>query len=308
MEKNGTILSVTGGLYEILCGDGELLRCKARGAFRHDGQKPLVGDEVTVRTGDKESEGLLLSSLLPRRNRLMRPPLANVGVLFIVLAAARPAPILLTVDKLTVIADSLGIEPVIVLTKADLDPEKAEELASLYRKAGFAVHKTSASEESPEGIEPLRAFLLSMTEGKIAAFCGASGVGKSTLLSTVFPSLSLETGELSRKVERGKQTTRVTRLFPLSSLAGEGHTGFIADTPGFSMLDFSDNEALTKEDLVFAFREFAPLNGKCRWMDCRHHKEDGCAILEAVARGEIPPSRHESYLRLWDELKARQKW
>jgi len=207
------------------------------------------------------------------------------------------------VDKLIAIAEYNRIEPVIVITKKELNPTYARELLELYFLCGFSCFCVSSV--SGEGIDELEAWMSEHLTGNISAFAGASGIGKSTLMNRLFPHLSLSTSEISRKIERGRHTTRQVELFPLSE---DAHCGYIADTPGFSMLDFERFHFFDKEDLPETMREFLPYIGRCRYTKCSHTKEEGCAILQAVKEGKIPPSRHASYLELYETLKNKKKW
>lgn len=314
----GKIMKGVGGLYTVrLLTEGNLpigeqVLCRARGSFRHEGVTPLPGDTVTLLLSDSaegaspakgERAGAVIDAIHERKNALIRPPLANLDVLFITMAAASPTPILATVDKLIAIAEFNGIEPVIVITKAELAPDYAKALCESYRRCGFDCFVTSAMENT--GVDPVHRYIKERLPGKIAAFAGASGIGKSTLMNRLFPDLQLSTSEISRKIERGRHTTRQVELFCLSE---EADCGYIADTPGFSMLDFERFDFFDKEDLPTTFREFVPHIGSCRYTKCSHTKEEGCAILEAVRNGEIPKSRHESYVELFDTLKAKKKW
>lgn len=298
--------------------DGDTLYCRAKGAFRHEKLTLLVGDRVTLRVEteaakscgcrkdsrrtDEARAGIMVSSVDERKSELIRPPMANLDMMFIVAAAARPEPSLVLIDKLTTVADFKGIEPVVVVTKADLAPERAAEISAIYEKCGFKTFVEGVGRES-SGIDRF----IFENRNRISAFAGASGVGKSTLMNRLFPSLNLSTGELSRKTERGRHTTRHVELFGLDRQY-EGAEGFIADTPGFGMLDFVQFDFYTKEDLPFVFREFEPYIGKCRYTKCSHTKEDGCAILEAVKNGEIPAERHRSYLEFYESLKNKKSW
>ena len=316
-KATGKIIKGVGGLYTVkLLSDcvlpaGEIIRCRARGAFRHEGITPLPGDTVTLLCPErlseskdgKETAGFSITEINDRRNALIRPPVANLDFLFITMAAASPTPILTTVDKLIAIAEFNKIEPIIVITKSELDPEYAKKLLDLYSSCGFTCFALSAVENS--GIEPIDLFIKENTNKKIAAFAGASGIGKSTLLNRLFPHLSLSTSEISKKIERGRHTTREVELFALSE---ELDCGYIADTPGFSMLDFERFDFFDKEDLPSTFREFSDYIGMCKYTKCTHTKEDGCAILAAKKEGRIPPSRHESYVELFDTLKLKKKW
>ena len=321
-EEKGRIVRGVGGLYEIDLQTGETplsgsrVTARAKGNFRHEGITPLVGDRVRVSFDEmslaKDGEGRLCSSangggivieeILPRKNALIRPPMANLDLLFITFAAAHPTPSLETVDKLISIAEYNGILPVIVVGKRDMAPEYADELQKTYTVSGFPAFALSAG--NGEGVEELRAYLKENMTGKTAAFAGASGVGKSTLLNALFPSLCLQTGEISRRIERGKHTTRRVELYRLEEMDG----AYIADTPGFSMLDFVRFDFFSRDDLADTMREFAPHIGECRYKKCTHTREQGCAILEAVARGEIPQSRHQSYVSMFDALKNKHDW
>lgn len=313
----GKIIKGVGGLYTVkLLSDcilpaGTLVRCRAKGAFRHEGVTPLPGDRVTLscpdtlpeKTDGKETGGFAISSIEDRKNSLIRPPMANLDYLFITMAAAAPVPVLTTVDKFIAIAEFNKIEPIIVITKAELDPEYAKKLRDDYSLCGFRCFCLSAKENV--GVEPVDEFIKAHLGGKTAAFAGASGIGKSTLMNRLFPELSLSTSEISRKIERGRHTTREVELFPLSE---ELECGYVADTPGFSMLDFERFDFFDKEDLPNTFREFEPYIGQCKYTKCTHTKEDGCAVLSAVKNGDIPKSRHESYKELFDTLKQKKKW
>ena len=291
------IIKGVGGLYTVRRPDGSAVACRARGSFRHDGITPLVGDRVTL--ADDGEQGFVIDAISERKNSLIRPPMANLDCIFVTMAAASPAPILSTIDKLTAIAEHNKIEPILVITKSELRPDYAEELRALYATCGFSAFAVSAVEDT--GIEALENYIETNLSGKIAAFAGASGVGKSTLLNRLFPHLTLSTSEISRKIERGRHTTRQVELFALSD--GE-NCGYIADTPGFSMLDFERFDFMDADDLPLAMREFAVRIGQCRYTKCSHTKEEGCSIVEAVAHGEIPKSRHESFCELHAILKA----
>lgn len=301
MEYKGKLIKGVGGLYDIRLPSGEILSCKAKGAFRHESIKPCIGDDVTVR----EEGGYVLQDIAPRKNCLIRPPISNVGVIFITFAAAEPDPVLLNVDKLTCIAAYCGIRPVITVTKADIAPEKAEELSGIYRSAGFT---TFVSGQDDRSLSAIRGYLHNECRGEITCFAGASGVGKSTLMTALFPELDLKTGDLSVKIGRGKHTTRHVELYPLNRLFGDGTDGYIADTPGFSLLDFVRFDFFDKEALPHTFPEFDAYIGQCRYTRCTHLCEDGCAICEAVKQGEIQPSRHASFVSLYHDLKNKHKW
>ena len=317
-EENGCLLRGLGGLYEIKLDNGETplsgktVASRAKGNFRHAGLSPLVGDRVRVRYDDTavahytadevksdDGGGVVIAEILPRKNALIRPPMANLGVLFITFAAAQPAPVTETIDKLIAIAEHNGIEPIPVICKRDVDPVSAEALKAVYENAGFQVFCLSSVED--EGVDALRLWIDQNLGDRIAAFSGASGVGKSTLMNALYPRLGLETGEISQKIARGKHTTRRVELYPVGN-------GYIADTPGFSMLDFVRFDFFRREDLPYAMREFEPYIGACRYTKCTHTKEQGCAILEAVKEGKIAPSRHRGFLAMYEELKNKNDW
>lgn len=309
-QAKGLLLSSVGGRFCVRVfatpeGDlaGKTVTAKSRGTL-HRTLDLLVGDRVIL-SYDENGENIVIEEILPRKNALIRPPMANLDILFAALAVASPAPDLTTFDKLLAIAEHHKIEPVILLTKRDLDEENAQNLSALYRKAGFTVF--CLGEACDDDFADLQAFLKEALPGKIAALSGASGIGKSTLLNRLFPELHLETGNLSRKIERGKNTTRRVELYPVSS---NTDCGYLADTPGFTLLDFERFNFFTKDDLPYTFREFGPYlsNWSCRYTKCSHTKEEGCAICEAVARGEIAKSRHASFCALYEVLKKKKEW
>lgn len=285
----GRILRQTGGFYYVETEDG-IAECRARGRFRKTQETPLVGDRVTIEAGEA---GLgYVTAIHPRRNELVRPPVANIDQLLVILSIVDPPPNLLVVDKLLAIAAYKEIAAVIIVTKADLG--ETEGLCTRYRQAGYPVHCINSLADSPTEIAAL-------LEGKTSVLTGNTGAGKSTLLNAIAPGLSLATGETSKKLGRGRHTTRVTELF---AVAG----GWIADTPGFSSLETAQFERIRKEQLEDCFPEFAPHLGKCRFTGCSHTKEQGCAVLAAVAAGEISTSRHENYCIMYDEARQIKDW
>ena len=310
MTVSAIIIKSVGGLFTIRL-DAEY-DCKrefdvrAKGSFKHDKITLLAGDRVDVEI-DEHGE-FYIKEIKERKNSLIRPPLANLDMIFVVISCKRPAPVYETIDKMISIAEFNKIEPVIVITKADLDISFAREAYEIYTKAGFKTVITSS--ESGEGCDEVKEYISEISQKSpiVCAFSGASGAGKSTIINKIFPSLKLETGDLSRKIERGKNTTRTTELFPLEALLGEGHMGYLADTPGFSLLDFERFDFFSLEELKDTFREFGEVEGKCRYTKCTHTKEEGCNIIERVKAGEIPRSRHESYISLFNILKAKPKW
>ena len=295
--------------------DGKTVVGRGRGSLHRKGAL-LVGDIVEIsyddtsfsRTGDEvipspDGTGISIDRICDRSCALIRPPMANLDVLFVTVAAASPDPILETVDKLIAIAEHNHIESVIVVTKSELNRAYADELCRIYQNAGFDAFCVGQGIE--DDVEALREYIQTRLDGKIAAFSGASGVGKSTFLNRLFPELALETGEISRRIERGKNTTRHVELYPLSERAD---CGFLADTPGFTMLDFERFDFFDKENLPLTFREFEKYIGECRYTKCSHTVEQGCAICEAVKRGEIAKSRHDSFRSLYEVLKKKTKW
>jgi ribosome biogenesis GTPase len=320
--QTGRITKCVGGLYTVSLDSqdksqplwGVEVECRARGSFRHEGITPLVGDLVTVSYGDSSFtlgdggraipiEGgadTAIDSIHDRKNALIRPPVANIDTMLVCMASRSPAPDLYTVDKLLSILEFNGIEPIIVIGKSELAEDKLKEITAIYEGAGYKVFSLSCAENS--GTDELKRYIDTELRGRILSVAGASGVGKSTLLNTLFPELSLVTGDISHKISRGKNTTRHTQLFPLSG------GGFIADTAGFSLLDFERFDFMDKEDLPHTMREFVPLLGSCRYTDCTHTKEEDCAIVSAVRKGKISRSRHDSFVQLYSILKEKHKW
>jgi ribosome biogenesis GTPase len=296
----GRIIEGVGGLYTVRCEEGgevKLIPCRAKGVFRHERITPLVGDNVSIDVSAGEGNAVI-DEILERKNSLIRPPMANLDCVFVSMAAAKPAPMLDMTDKLISILEHNDIESVIVVEKCELDRERAAEIKAIYESAGYPVFVISC--ETGEGIEEIKGFI-SSRKG-ILALAGASGVGKSTLLNKLFPTLGLFTGSVSQKTERGRHTTRAVTLLEL------GEELYFADTPGFSMLDFERFDFFDLEDLPLSFREINERIGQCRYTKCTHRKEDGCAVVEAVNRGEIAKSRHESYVALYEILKNKHKW
>lgn len=293
MDNNsmGIILKGVGGLYTVKTA-GELFTCKARGIFRKDKATPLVGDNVKI--GFSEQGEPVIEEILPRKNELLRPPISNIDRLFIVLSVCDPVPNLYNVDRLIAIAEHKGIEPFLVISKVDLGDSR--EFCRIYEKAGFPVVEVSA--KTGEGIDMLG----SMLHNKVSAFAGNSGVGKSTLLNALFEDLNLETGEISRRLQRGRHTTRHLELFPIEQ------GGFVADTPGFSAIEIERGVTILRHELPLCFREFSEYLGRCKFNSCTHTNDLGCAVIEAVGRGEISPLRYQSYLNMYDEVKNIREW
>lgn len=285
----GRIIKALSGFYYVQTEDA-LLECKARGKFRLDGTSPLVGDRVLCATegGDRGR----IDRVLERKNWFIRPAVANIDQLVFVAAGTNPITDPFLIDRVSVIAAESDCQLVVCVNKTDITP--ADQLFEICLKAGFPVVRTSA--ETGEGIDRLTDLL----RGKISAFTGNSGVGKSSLLNRIFPGLNAKTTEVSDKLGRGKHTTRHVELYPLAG------GGFVADTPGFSSFELEMMKTIAKERLADDFIDFQPYLGTCRFADCAHLKEPGCAVKEAVDRGLIHPSRYRSYTRLY-ELCAQQK-
>lgn len=291
MDSNtGTIIRALSGFYDVESGESTV-RCRARGKFRKERITPLVGDRVRFQMSG--SDGYLLE-ILPRKNSFVRPAVANVDALVMMASQVNPVTEPFLIDRVAAIASEQRVELILVLNKCDLNP--AEELYSIYQNTGMTVLRLSA--KTGEGIEALREVL----RGKLAAFTGNSGVGKSSLLNALYPQAAMATGEVSEKLGRGRHTTRHVELFTLP----DGTK--IMDTPGFSAFDTDQMDLGSPEYLALAFPEFEPYLGKCRFDDCAHVKEKGCAVLEAVAAGIIHPSRHSSYVRLYEKAKEIKAW
>jgi len=282
----GLITKCLGGLYTVESPDG-IYECKARGVFRNRGISPCAGDRVTVENG-------VITEIAERRNSIIRPPLANLDQLVFVVSTCSPAPNYLILDKFIAIAEYKGIRPVVVITKTDLGDGSA--VREIYGSIGIDVFEVDYS--VPGSIQAVR----DMLTGRVSAFTGNSGAGKSTLLNAVDPSLDIPTAEISRKLGRGRHTTRHAELYKLAG------GGYIADTPGFSTFETNRYDIIRKEELAGCFREFSEYTGDCRFKDCAHVCEKGCKVVEAVGRGDIPKSRHESYCTMYAEAKQLKEW
>ncbi len=287
---SGIILKSTGGFYYVEVAD-VTYECKARGIFRKKNNSPKVGDRVKITV--PEDGYCSIDEIYKRKNSLRRPPLANIDILVIVVSTVEPAPNYLVIDKMTATAVDNGIEPLIVVSKSDL--KSSEELLSTYRKSGIKVFSYSKNE--PASALKIREIL----SGKISAFTGNSGVGKSTLLNILYPKLKLETGEISEKLGRGRHTTRTVELFKVDG-------GYVADTPGFSTVDLERYNMIDKDNIQFCFPEFKEYLTACKFTSCSHTCEKGCAIISAVNEGKIAKSRHQSYVAMYDEVKDIKEW
>lgn len=290
--SRGRIRKALSGFYYVDMGDGRLLECRGRGKFRQAGESPLVGDWVEVR--ETEPGRGMVWEIMPRRNAFDRPAAANIDQLVIVASAAVPVTDPYLIDRMTAVAALKDCGVVVCFNKWDLVPD--EDLAAVYRAAGFPTLAVSA--ETGEGMEELSGLLA----GKLSAFTGNTGVGKSSLLNRLAPQLALPVGDVSVKLGRGRHTTRHVELFHLPQ------GGEVIDTPGFSSFDGQELAYELKQRLPECFLEFRPYLDRCRFVGCGHTKEKGCAVLEAVKAGTIPKSRHQSYLRLRQELSTLRDW
>ncbi len=290
MKSAGRIIRSLSGFYEVQTEAG-LVTCRARGSLRRTKESPLTGDlvEISIERGKG-----MVEKILPRRNQFVRPAVANVDVLVIFAANVNPVTEPFLIDRVAAIAGDQEVEVILCVNKCDLDP--AIDLIRIYTHAGFRV--IAASAETGEGVEELR----SLIRGKLVAFTGNSGVGKSSILNRLCPELNLPTGEVSEKLGRGRHTTRHVELYDL----GEGT--FVADTPGFSSFDTDQMDVMLKENLQYAFPDFEPYLGRCQFHDCTHRKEPGCAVTGALAAGELEPTRYDSYLRLYEKASQVKLW
>lgn len=287
----GVIVKALSGFYYVQT-DERLLECKARGRFRLDGTSPLVGDRVECSL-DAHGKGRI-DRVFERRNFFIRPAVANVDALVFVAANTNPVTDPFLIDRVSVIAESAGCELIVCINKTDVDP--ADELYGIFTAAGFTVVRTSVPDGT--GIDALRREIA----GKICAFTGNSGVGKSSIMNALSPGLNIKTAEVSEKLGRGKHTTRHVELFDI------GSGTYAADTPGFASFDIEMMEIIPKEQLQFDFVEFAPYIGECRFNNCAHLKEPGCAVTQAVADGKIMLSRYRSYERLYALSAQHKSW
>lgn len=288
----GTIIKALSGFYYVDVGaEQEPITCRGRGKLRHQKITPLVGDHVAI-TVTEDGTGMV-DEVLPRSNQFQRPMVANMDQLVILASGAIPVTDPFLIDRMVSLAEYKGCQPIICFNKCDLEP--ATQLVELYQKAGFQSFAISA--QTGEGLEQL----LGVLDGKISAFTGNSGVGKSSVLNALCPQFGLKVGQVSEKLGRGRHTTRHVELFRVGG-------GLVADTPGFSAFDVEQMELIPKEALANTFREFRPYLEQCRFVGCAHVKERGCAVREAVDNGAIAPSRYQSYVRLYDQVKSRPQW
>ena len=287
----GVIIRAISGFYTVSDGYTQL-RCKPKGRFRYESLSPLVGDRVIFSAGDNGSG--VIEEILPRKNSFIRPAVANVDLMIFVASAVNPVTDPFLIDRVSVIAENASCGFAVCINKCDLD--RAECLFDIYRRTGFPLILTSA--EDGEGMQEVRELM----QGKISVLTGNSGVGKSSLLNRLVPALKLETDAVSTRLGRGKHTTRHVELYPLDS------NTFAADTPGYASFDVAMVDKIEKEHLASLFPEFQPFLSHCRFNDCRHLNEPGCTVLEQVRSGEIAPSRHDSYARLYELISSSKQY
>ena len=304
-EKKGKVIKGLGGLYNVRVAENDgqisIYTCRAKGVLHKDEEKLLIGDNVSISIDDTTPDGIIISEIEDRKNALIRPPMSNLDYLFIVFAAKKPSPVLEVVDKLIAIAVHNAITPVNIVTKKDLDGGIADEYAEIYRGVGIDTFVTSS--ELGDGVDVVSEYIKSAVRGgKTAAFAGASGVGKSTLMNAIFPELKLLTSEISKKIERGRHTTRHVEIFDIGS---DTDYGFLADTPGFSLVDFARFDFFDVEDLPSTFADIEKYSSGCTYADCAHVGEgiNDCAVARAAEDGKITPSRLESYRSIYRILK-----
>ena len=307
-EKYGKVIKGLGGLYSVRVlendGTSNIYTCRARGSLHKDEEKVLIGDNVCISIDSDTPDGIVISEISERKNALIRPPMANLDYLFIVFAAKKPSPVLEVVDKLIAISIHNDIKPVVIVTKQDLSDTLAYEYAEIYKDAGIDTFVTSS--ESGGGVNALSEYIrCNIRDTKTAAFAGASGVGKSTLMNALFPELKLITSEISKKIERGRHTTRHVEIFDIGDTE---QSGFLADTPGFSLVDFARFDFFDVEDLPLTFPDIIPYSDGCTYADCSHVGEGAseCAVARAAEEGKIAPSRLESYRSIYKILKEKK--
>ncbi|MCD8006846.1 MAG: ribosome small subunit-dependent GTPase A [Oscillospiraceae bacterium] len=292
MIFEGVIISAFGTGYKVAALDGEIYTCKAKGIFRARNISPCCGDRVTVEIEDTAEP--LITEIHPRKNEIIRPPLANLDQMVFIMSTCEPPPNLLMLDKFSAVAQYKGIDSVIVFTKTDKQP--ADEFVKIYRGV-YPVFEVN--NETGEGCDEVKGAL----RGKFSAFCGNSGSGKSSTINNICPELGLATAEISKSLGRGKHTTRRVDIFELDC------GGYIADTPGFSTFETGKYDTIFKDELADCFPEFRDyLGGQCRFQDCSHTKETGCAVLEAVKDGKISEIRHRSYCEMYREASLIKPW
>lgn len=294
-KLNGIITKSVGGIYTVDVSsdiyEHKYIECKARGVFRKQNISPVCADMVTI---ENVEGSYVITDILPRKSLLVRPPLANLDNLVFVNSTTQPSPNLLLLDKFIAIAVYKKINPIVVFTKIDL--KESSHLEEIYRNAGTEVY--SVDNQTGEGFDKIKESL----QGKISAFTGNTGVGKSSLMNNFFPDLSLATNEISKKLGRGKHTTRHVELFPLEN------GGYIADTPGFSSFETNQYDIIFKNDLADCFYEFSDYVDDCKFQNCSHTKEKGCAVINAVNEGKIARTRYENYVTMYEEARLLKEW
>lgn len=289
-NMNGLITKAIGGVYTVEAPDS-VFECKARGIFHKKGISPVCGDRVEI---EIENDTPVIVKIEERKSLIIRPPLANLDMLFFVASTCEPSPNLLLLDKFIAVAEYKKIKPAVVFTK--IDKQDCSQYSEVYKKAGIDVF--CVDNATGQGADEVKQAL----KNKLSAFTGNTGVGKSSLLNNIFPELNLQTNEISQKLGRGKHTTRHVELYKLEC------GGYIADTPGFSSFDTNRYDIIFKEDLADCFQEFRPFIGDCRFQNCSHTKEKGCAVIEAVENGDIAKSRHDSYISMYEQAKQIKEW
>ena len=288
--ETGRILRSLSGFYDVQTKSG-IVTCRARGIFRKTGETPLTGDMVEISV--EKGRGMV-ERIQPRKNSFVRPAVANIDALVVFAANVNPVTEPFLIDRVAAIAGDQEVPVILCVNKCDLDP--AVDLTRIYRNAGFTV--ICASAETGDGVEELRELI----SGKLTAFTGNSGVGKSSILNRLCPELKLPVGEVSEKLGRGRHTTRHVELYRLDD------DTYVADTPGFSSFDTDQMDVILKENLQYAFPDFGPYIGDCQFRDCSHRKEPGCAVTKALADGLIEPTRYDSYLRLYEKASQIKEW
>ncbi|MEI3219337.1 MAG: ribosome small subunit-dependent GTPase A [Lachnoclostridium sp.] len=290
----GKIVKGIAGFYYVHVVESGVYECKAKGVFRKDGQKPLVGDNVEIDVLEEEEKTGNIIKILPRKNELIRPAVANVDQALVVFAVTKPKPHFNLLDRFLIMMESKKVPVILCFNKKDIagNPQ-IQELREIYENCGYPIVFASARKE--ENISEIKAFL----EGKTTVIAGPSGVGKSSIINLLQNDIRMETGEVSRKIDRGKHTTRHSELITINE------NSYIMDTPGFSSLYVNEFD---KEELKYFFTEFAPYEGHCRYNGCVHVYEPGCAVKEALEKGEIHKVRYDNYLDMYDELQRKRRY
>ena len=290
----GKIVKGIAGFYYVHVVESGVYECKAKGVFRKDGQKPLVGDNVEIDVLEEEEKTGNIIKILPRKNELIRPAVANVDQALVVFAVTKPKPHFNLLDRFLIMMESKKVPVILCFNKKDIagNPQ-IQELREIYENCGYPIVFASARKE--ENISEIKAFL----EGKTTVIAGPSGVGKSSIINLLQNDIRMKTGEVSRKIDRGKHTTRHSELITINE------NSYIMDTPGFSSLYVNEFD---KEELKYFFTEFAPYEGHCRYNGCVHVHEPGCAVKEALEKGEIHKVRYNNYLDMYDELQRKRRY